>query len=105
AGERLEPDDRRGDTVDDRLEVRADLPAADRVPQVLLGPQPQLDGGSQGVVEDLGPAAAALLRPVHGDVGVAYQIFRGQLGGAVRVRDPDARPDRDLAGGGTGARH
>ena len=76
--------------VHDRLVEDPQLVALERPAQLVLGAQPAQDALAQHVVEELVAAAAALLGPVHGHVGVADQV--GRLGvGVLGEGDADAR--------------
>ena len=93
-GEGLEPDDVTG--VGPHLDLVVDAEAAvlERVAQRVLGLEPLGDPGPHLGVEELHPAAAVLLGPVHRDVGVAQQR-RGVLR-ADPQRHPDAGGDVHL---------
>ncbi len=73
--------------VDDRLEVHAQLAVLDAVPQLGLELEPVERALAHVLAEAGVAAAAAVLRAVHRDVGVA-QDLAGRL---ARGRDDDAR--------------
>jgi hypothetical protein len=97
AHQRLEPEHRTGTGGHDRLVVHHELVVVDGPAQVAVGPQAPFDGDPQRVVEDLHPAPAALLGPVHRHVGVAQQAVGGGGAGTVGERDTDAGPHGHLA--------
>ncbi len=96
AGERLDAEDAGRRHRDDRLEVHVDRVVVERDPQreLELAAAPGLH--AQVVVEDLDLRAAHLLRPPHGDVRVAQQLF-GVTVATGRERDADAGVQRGLA--------
>ncbi len=92
--ERLHPDDPSGPQVGLRLVVEEQLVAPQRVPD--LGDQRRAAGVarvSARLVER--PAGPALLRRVHGDVGVPQQ--RVSVGAMLGEGDADAGLDLDVA--------
>ena len=82
----------------DRLVLDHDLAALHGLLELFLQAMPFQHGVAHLEVEDLEPALAGLLGPVHREVGVADQLV-----GAAAVRggrDPDAEVDGDgLLGG------
>ena len=96
AHERLDGGDGAALQLDDRLVDDAQLALLDPAPQLVLGPQPREHALAEHVVEQLVAAAAALLRAVHGGVGVAQEVGRVGVGG-LGDRDPDAGGDEVLA--------
>ena len=92
ADERLEADDAVGVQVEDRLVVGEQVAVADRRPQLALLLNPRQHRGVHLLAVGLEAVLAALLRLVHGDVGVPQQL----LARDARLVEGDA----DAAGGG-----
>src|SRR4029078_5272065 len=70
--------------------------------QIALGPQAREGVLAHLLVEQLEPAAAALLRPVHRGVALAEHVLAAL--GPARDGDAAARGDEDLAAGPDGDR-
>jgi hypothetical protein len=93
AHERLERVQLLAAGVDDRLVVDDQLVLVDRLADRHRQIRGLGDLVAEVLVTDLDPAATDVLRPIHGEVGVAQQ-FVGRERGTVGHRDADARPDR-----------
>ena len=95
AQERLEPDHSFVGQVDQRLVVKLELVALERVAQVPLDRHPLHKPVAQRDVEHLRAPAAELLSAVHGRVGVAEQLLGG-LASALTDGDAEAGGDEHL---------
>ena len=94
ADQRLDADDPAGRQLDDRLVVDGEVAAADAPAQVGVQLVSLDDGAMHLRVEDLGPALAVGLGPVHRDVGIAQELV-DELAAAGDA-DPDAAADDDV---------
>ena len=90
------PDDAAARQAHDRLVVDAQLVLGQGPAQVVLDPQAVGGACAHDVVVDLDLSAAALLRPVHGGVGLADEIL-ALARPALRHGDADA-PAHDVLG-------